>query len=116
MNLPRTPRSDTETPHQFVLRQRLERAEELLRAPNTRVLDVAIACGFKTQQHFARVFRHVCGASPTEYRQEWSRNPSARELLLKPESLTSPKWLAWREREARTHAAALRGLLSEACR
>jgi len=41
------------------------------------MLDVALACGFKTQQHFARVFRQVCGASPTEYRQEWeSRNPS----------------------------------------
>jgi AraC-like DNA-binding protein len=27
------------------------------------VLDVAVACGFKTQQHFARVFRRICGAS-----------------------------------------------------
>jgi transcriptional regulator GlxA family with amidase domain len=48
----------------------------MLRTAEPRVLDVAVACGFKTQQHFARVFRHVCGASPTEYRQEWrSRNP-----------------------------------------
>ena len=29
--------------------------------------------GFKTQQHFARVFRKMCGASPTEYRQEFLR-------------------------------------------
>jgi AraC-like DNA-binding protein len=36
-----------------------------------RVLDVAVACGFKTQQHFARVFRRACGVSPTEYRQEF---------------------------------------------
>jgi AraC family transcriptional regulator len=57
-----------ETPHQFVLRQRLERAKALLRAPGTRVLDVAVASGFKTQQHFAQVFRDVCGVSPTEYR------------------------------------------------
>jgi AraC family transcriptional regulator len=49
----------------------------MLRDANERVLDVAVACGFKTQQHFARVFRQVCGASPTEYRQEWeSRNLS----------------------------------------
>jgi AraC-type DNA-binding domain-containing proteins len=26
---------------------------------------VAVACGFKTQQHFAQVFREVCGTSPT---------------------------------------------------
>jgi AraC family transcriptional regulator len=62
--------STGETPHQFVLRNRIERAKEMLRAPEARVLDVAVACGFKTQQHFARVFRHVCGASPTEYRYE----------------------------------------------
>jgi AraC family transcriptional regulator len=71
--------STGETPHQFVLRNRIERAKEMLRAPGGRVLDVAVACGFKTQQHFARVFRHVCGTSPTEYRLEWeSGDPSER--------------------------------------
>jgi len=39
----------------------------MLRAAEVRMLDVALACGFKTQQHFARVFRQLCGASPTEY-------------------------------------------------
>ena len=59
-----------ESPHQFVLRERVERAKEMLRADETRMLDVAVACGFKTQQHFARVFRRICGASPTEYRYD----------------------------------------------
>jgi AraC family transcriptional regulator len=63
-------KSTGETPHQFVLRQRIERAKAMLRAPNARVLDVAVACGFKTQQHFAQVFRDVCRVSPTEYRQD----------------------------------------------
>jgi AraC family transcriptional regulator len=63
-------KSTGETPHQFVLRQRLERAKAMLRAPDARVLDVAVACGFKTQQHFAQVFRDVCGVSPTDYRQD----------------------------------------------
>ena len=63
-------KSTGETPHQFVLRQRIERAKAMLRAPNSRVLDVAVACGFKTQQHFAQVFRDVCRVSPTEYRQD----------------------------------------------
>src|SRR5580765_5267915 len=62
-------KSTGETPHQFVLHQRLERAKTMLRAPDARVLDVALACGFKTQQHFAQVFRDVWGVSPTEYRQ-----------------------------------------------
>jgi AraC family transcriptional regulator len=63
-------KSTGETPHQFLLRQRVERAKEMLRSVDARVMDVAVACGFKTQQHFAQVFRHVCGTSPTEYRQE----------------------------------------------
>jgi AraC family transcriptional regulator len=56
-------------PHQFVLRARVERAKELLVKNDARVLDVAIACGFQTQQHFARVFRAFCEMSPTQFRQ-----------------------------------------------
>jgi AraC family transcriptional regulator len=56
-------------PHQFVLRARVERAKELLLKEDARVLDVAIACGFQTQQHFARVFRALCKMSPTQFRQ-----------------------------------------------
>jgi AraC family transcriptional regulator len=64
-------KSTGETPHQFVLRQRVERAKAMLRVPDARVLDVAVACGFTTQQHFAQVFRDVCGVSPTQYRQNF---------------------------------------------
>src|ERR1700746_3739117 len=63
-------KSTGESPHRFVLRHRVERAKEMLRRAENRVLDVAVACGFKTQQHFARVFRQLCGTSPTQYRQE----------------------------------------------
>jgi AraC family transcriptional regulator len=78
--------STGETPHQFVLRNRIERAKEMLRAPGARVLDVAVACGFKTQQHFARVFRHECGTSPTEYRLEWW----SRDLSERSETTSGP--------------------------
>src|SRR6201982_3715913 len=64
-------KSTGETPHQFVLRQKIESAKAMLRAPDARRLDVAVACGFKTQQHFAQVFRDVCRVSPTEYRQDF---------------------------------------------
>src|SRR4029077_13049631 len=62
-------KSTGETPHQFVLRRRLERAKAMLCAPEARVLDVAVACGFKTQQHFAQVFRADLGCSASEYLQ-----------------------------------------------
>ena len=63
--------STGETPHQFVLRCRVERAKEMLRTAKARILDVAVACGFKTQQHFARVFRQMCGTSPRNYRRDF---------------------------------------------
>ena len=70
-------KSTGESPHQFVLRHKVERAKEMLRAAEQSVLDVAVACGFKTQQHFARVFRRNCGVSPTEYRHEFLSNRKA---------------------------------------
>lgn len=64
-------KSTGESPHQVVLGHRIEGAKELLCAPEARVLDVALACGFKMQQHFARMFRRICEASPTEYRDAY---------------------------------------------
>jgi AraC family transcriptional regulator len=69
--------STGQSPHQFVLQRRIERAKEMVLAAERRVLDVAVACGFKNQQHFARVFRRVCGASPTQYRQEFAHRGPA---------------------------------------
>ena len=63
-------KSTGQSPHQYVLRRRAERAKEMLGSAEARVLDVAVTCGFKTQQHFARVFRRMYGVSPTEYRQQ----------------------------------------------
>jgi AraC family transcriptional regulator len=86
-------KSTGETPHQFVLRQRLERAKTMLRAPDARVLDVAIACGFKTQQHFAQVFRDVWGVSPTAYRLDLfgsQLESHSHELPFTPSLKSSP--------------------------
>jgi AraC family transcriptional regulator len=55
-------------PHQYVLRRRIERARELLRQPETTVLDVALACGFSSQSHFASAFRLFTGLTPRRYR------------------------------------------------
>lgn len=57
------------SPHQFVLQQRVQCAKELIGSLNLRMNDIALACGFKTQQHFARVFREMSGLSPTEYQR-----------------------------------------------
>jgi AraC family transcriptional regulator len=48
-------------------------------------LDVAVACGFKTQQHFAQAFREVWGVSPTEYRQDLVDSEATRASETYPE-------------------------------
>lgn len=46
------------------LRIRLERARRLLRTTSLSVTQVAVACGFASGSHFARVFRRAFGTSP----------------------------------------------------
>jgi AraC-like DNA-binding protein len=48
---------------------RLARARDLLRDPARPIGDVAAACGFASQAHFATVFRAAFGMTPTEYRR-----------------------------------------------
>ncbi len=104
-------KSTGETPHQFVLRLRLERAKAMLRAPDARVLDVAVACGFKTQQYFAQVFRDVCGISPTAYRQDFV----GCEAACAPEAFSEdmPRLVIYGSQPEPSHAS--RARLSAAC-
>jgi transcriptional regulator GlxA family with amidase domain len=44
-------------PHDFVIRRRIERAQELLRDPASPLVEVALSVGFQTQAHFTTVFR-----------------------------------------------------------
>jgi AraC family transcriptional regulator len=62
--------STGQTPHQFVLTQRIERARHLLGNRALSVLDVAILVGFSDASHFTRTFRRSVGATPTRYRAD----------------------------------------------
>ena len=57
------------TPHQYVMRQRVERAQELLRGTPTSLAEVATLVGFETQSHFTSVFRRLLGITPKRYRE-----------------------------------------------
>jgi len=61
------------SPHQYVLRRRVERALSLLSDPDRPVGDVALACGFANQSHFSDTFRRVIGLTPTGYRRAIER-------------------------------------------
>lgn len=57
------------TPHQFVLRQRIDRAKSLLRTPRHSIIDIGLMCGFPNPQHFARIFHRLVGAPPSRFRR-----------------------------------------------
>lgn len=57
------------TPHQYVLRQRIERAKQLLLETELSVTEIAFLLGFATPAHFAQQFRRQTGVPPTELRR-----------------------------------------------
>ncbi len=58
-----------ETPKQFTLRLKLGRAAALLLSGRDTVLDIALACGFRSHEVFCRAFRRRFGMSPSAYRE-----------------------------------------------
>jgi AraC family transcriptional regulator len=56
------------TPLQFVTRQRITRAQQLIRETSRSLIDVGLEVGYSSPSHFAQVFRRVVGVTPTEFR------------------------------------------------
>jgi transcriptional regulator GlxA family with amidase domain len=58
------------TPHDYLIRRRVERTMELLAGTDMPLSEIALATGFADQSHCARRFRQHVGMSPKAYR--WS--------------------------------------------
>lgn len=56
------------TPNDYVVRQRIERAQKLLREDDRSILAVALACGFKSASTFSATFAKFTGVSPRAFR------------------------------------------------
>ena len=61
-------RTTGQSPHQFILGQRAERARRLLEEGDLPLVLVAAECGFASQSHLTRVFRERIGTTPGAYR------------------------------------------------
>lgn len=60
--------STGQSPHLYVLMQRIERAKELLADTDTALVDVGAEVGFRTQGHFTGVFHRYAGFTPRMFR------------------------------------------------
>ena len=57
------------TPHQWLLKHRIERAKTQLRDTDESLATIASNCGFFDQSHFSRVFSRHEGCGPRDWRQ-----------------------------------------------
>jgi AraC family transcriptional regulator len=55
-------------PHEFVLRRRIGRAQELLKDTTMSTVEIALAVGFQTQAHLTTVFKRFAGCPPGRWR------------------------------------------------
>jgi AraC family transcriptional regulator len=56
-------------PHEYLLRRRIERAQEMLAGTGMSLVDVALSVGFQTQSHFTNVFKRYAGQPPRAWRE-----------------------------------------------
>lgn len=57
------------TPIQYLKAYRLQRAAELLKNTEEKIVDIGVQCGFQDMSYFAKAFRTVYRCSPSEYRE-----------------------------------------------
>ena len=77
-----------ESPHQYLLNRRLERAAALLRTTDRSVADICFTVGLRSVGSFTTSFGRMFGMSPTVYR---AAHPPAANLALIPTCVL----LAW---------------------
>lgn len=60
-----------ETPHNHIIRRRLERAKTLMVTTDETLSQIACACGLTDQAHLTRLFRQHVGDTPLNWRRTW---------------------------------------------
>lgn len=57
------------SPYQFVVKSRVEHAQQLLKTTRLTVQEIGFQCGFNSAANFCYTFRRMTGTSPHEYRK-----------------------------------------------
>jgi transcriptional regulator GlxA family with amidase domain len=63
------------SPQAYIMRQRILRAERLIRSSNEPLARIALECGLCDQAHLSRSFRRIVGVSPNVWRREIGVKP-----------------------------------------
>ncbi len=71
-----------ETPHQYLTRRRMERAQDLLLQTEMPVTSICFALGFESLGSFSNLFRRHAGVSPDRFRRQ-NRIASSKVAIVK---------------------------------
>ncbi|WNJ17066.1 AraC family transcriptional regulator [Pontibacter sp. G13] len=63
-----------DSPTQYILKKRLEKARELMESTSLKIAEVAFQSGFTDPSYFARAFKKQFGQTPTTYRAQIRRD------------------------------------------
>jgi len=58
-----------ETPYQYILRSRVERAKAILASSGRPLAEIATACGFRDTRHMTKTFQRLTGVTPHHFRK-----------------------------------------------
>jgi AraC-like DNA-binding protein len=93
-----------ETPHQYLLTRRLERAAALLRQTDRSISDICLAVGLRSVGSFTTSFRRAFGRPPAAYRAAF---PAAARRITIPTCMFlrwgRPDGSSFREDERKQH-------------
>ena len=70
-----------QTPHQYLIERRIEKAKELLMADELRVTDVCFEVGFQSLGSFSSLFHKCVGHSPNIYREKSRQTKAAKRQV-----------------------------------
>jgi AraC-like DNA-binding protein len=92
-----------ETPHQYLLTRRLERAAALLRNTDWPVADICFAVGLTSVGSFTTSFRRAYGTSPTAHRKAHPPSERARVPTCVLQAYARPRSSSFREDRYAAH-------------
>jgi AraC family transcriptional regulator len=70
-----------ESPHGYVTRRRMERAQGLMLTTDASLGQIAVHCGLADQSHFSRLFHRLVGESPGAWRRARVSDPAQAKFV-----------------------------------
>ena len=61
--------STGQTPHRYLVSQRIEKAKQLLAGSSCSITEIGLAVGFSHAQHFSNKFKALTGLTPSKFRE-----------------------------------------------